>query len=150
MTTRRSAMPNHANTYSKTTQSMSLKEFKTRIKIKAELEDVYAAFTNSFTIELWSGYPATMPSEPGAEFSMLEGDIEGRIIELIPNAKIVQEWYFGEQEQASIATIKLFQSGGNVQVDLLHTNIPQEAYDEISEGWTDFFLGAIKEFLEGE
>ncbi len=128
---------------------MAQKDFKTRIKIKAELEDVYAAFTNPFTIELWSGYPATMPSEPGAEFSMLEGDIEGRVLELEPNTKIVQEWYFGEQEQASIATIKLFPSGGHVQVDLLHTNIPEESYNEITEGWTEYFLGAIKEFLEG-
>ena len=128
---------------------MSLKDFKTRIKIKAELEDVYAAFTNPFTIELWSGYPATMPTETGAEFSMLEGDITGRIIELDSNSKIVQEWYFGEQEQPSIATIKLFLSGSNVQVDLLHTNIPEETYDEICEGWKEYFLGAIKEFLEG-
>lgn len=128
---------------------MLLKDFKTRIKIKAEQEDVYAAFTNPFTIELWSGYPATMPSEPGAEFSMLEGDIAGRILELEPHSKIVQEWYFGEQEQASIVTIKLFPSGSNVQVDLFHTNIPEAAYNEISEGWTEYFLGAIKEFLEG-
>ncbi|MCA1744185.1 MAG: SRPBCC domain-containing protein [Bacteroidales bacterium] len=129
---------------------MSLKDFKTRLKIRAEQEDVYAAFTNPFTIELWSGYPATMPSEPGAEFSMLEGDIEGRILELEPHAKIVQEWYFGEQEEPSIATIKLFPQGGNVQVELFHTNIPEEAYNEITEGWTEYFLGAIKEFLEGE
>lgn len=129
---------------------MSLKDFKTRIKIKAEQEDVYAAFTNPFTIELWSGYPATMPSEPGEEFSMLEGDIEGKILELEPNSKIVQEWYFGDQEPASVVTIKLFPSGGNVQVDLFHTNIPEEAYDEITQGWTDYFLGGIKEFLEGE
>ncbi|WP_262487083.1 SRPBCC domain-containing protein [Geofilum rubicundum] len=81
---------------------MPLKDFKTRIKIKAEQEDVYAAFTNPFTIELWSGYPATMPSEPGAEFSMLEGDIAGRVLELVPPSKIVQEWYFGEQEEAPL------------------------------------------------
>jgi len=129
---------------------MPHKDFKTRIKIKAELEDVYAAFTNPFTIELWSGYPATMPSEPGAEFSMLDGDIQGRIIELDPNSKIVQEWYFGEQKQTSIATIKLFKSKGTIQVDLFHTNIPTEAYKEISQGWINYFLGGIKEFLEGE
>ncbi|GAO31137.1 hypothetical protein JCM15548_13474 [Geofilum rubicundum JCM 15548] len=51
--------------------------------------------------------------------------------------------------RSSIATIKLFPSGGNVQVDLFHTNIPAEAYEEITEGWTEYFLGAIKEFLEG-
>lgn len=129
---------------------MLLKNFTTRIKIKAEPSDVYASFTNPFTIELWSGYPATMPSVAGEEFSMLGGDIQGKILELIPDSKIVQEWYFGDQTEASIATIKIFASGANSQVDLQHTNIPEEAYDDIAEGWVDYFLGGIKEFLEVE
>lgn len=129
---------------------MLLKNFTTRIKIKAEPSDVYASFTNPFTIELWSGYPATMPSVAGEEFSMLSGDIQGKILELIPDSKIVQEWYFGDQTEASIATIKIFASGANSQVDLQHTNIPEEAYDDITEGWVDYFLGGIKEFLEVE
>ncbi|TCO10384.1 SRPBCC domain-containing protein [Natronoflexus pectinivorans] len=129
---------------------MSLKELKTRVKIKAEAEDVYAAFTNSFTIELWSGYPAVMPTETGQEFSMWEGDIQGRLLELVPESKIVQEWYFGDQDEPSIATIKLFPAGSKVQVDVVHTNIPEEAFDDIVEGWTEYMLGAIKEFLEVE
>lgn len=129
---------------------MALKTFTTRIKIKAEPSDVYAAFTNPFTIELWSGYPATMPTLIGEEFSMLDGDIVGRVLELVPDSKIVQEWYFGEQDQPSIVTIKIFASGPNSQVDLLHTNIPEVSYDEMVEGWGNYFLGGVKEFLEIE
>lgn len=124
------------------------KEFKTRIKVKAELEDAFAAFINPFTIELWSGYPAVMSKEPGAEFSIWEGDIVGKIIEVEEEKKIVQEWYFGEQDEESIVTLKFFTQGNKVQIDLLHTNIPEEAYDDIVEGWTDYYLGAIKTFLE--
>lgn len=127
---------------------MTLKDFKTRIKIKAELDDVYAAFTNPFTIELWSGYPAVMPTEPGGEFSFWDGDIEGVVLELVPGAKIVQQWFFGDQPEPSIVTIKLFKDGGKVQVDVSHTNIPQEDFEDIAQGWTEYFLGAIKEFLE--
>ncbi|TAJ06883.1 ATPase [Marinilabiliaceae bacterium JC017] len=127
-----------------------MKDYKTRIKIKAEIEDVYAALTNPFTIELWSGYPAQMEATPGTEFSLWEGDIAGRNIEFELNAKMVQEWYFGEQEEPSIVTIKLFKDGGKTQVDLFHTNIPEEAFDDICEGWNDYYLGAIKTFLEIE
>lgn len=127
---------------------MAVRDFKTRVKIKAESEDVYAALTNPFTIELWSGYPATMPSAVPGEFEMWEGDISGRILELEPDSKIVQEWYFGDQVAASLATIKIFPQGGKVQVDLTHTNIPEEAFDDIAEGWEKFILGAIQEFLE--
>lgn len=129
---------------------MELKEFKTRIKIKATPADVYAALTNPFTIELWSGYHAEMPGEPGSDFSMWDGDISGCILELVPDQKVVQEWYFGDQEQQSVATIKIFADRSNTQVDLLHTNIPAEAYEEICEGWTNYYLGAIKDFLEIE
>ncbi len=127
-----------------------MKDFKTRVKIKAEMEDVFAAFTNPFTIELWSGYPAVMSLEPGAEFSLWEGDICGCILEAEENVKVVQEWFFGEQEEASIVTIKFFKDGGKIQVDVNHTNIPDEAYEDICEGWEEYFLGAIKTFLEIE
>lgn len=127
------------------------KDFKTRLRIKAEASDVYAALTNPFTIELWSGYPAVMGDVPGTEFSLWEGDIEGRVIESEPDAKLVQEWYFGDRDEKSIATIKIFPDGvGRVQVELVHTNIPDEAFDEITEGWKNYYLGAIKEFLEIE
>lgn len=128
---------------------METKDFKARIKIKALPEDVYACFTNTFTIELWSGYPAEGTNEVGREFSMLEGDIVGKVLELTPNSKIVQKWYFGDQEKESIVTIKIFPNGNNnSQVDVEHTNIPDEAYDDITEGWNDYFLGGIKDFLE--
>lgn len=127
------------------------KDFKTRIKVKAEMEDAFAAFINPFTIELWSGYPAVMSKEPGSEFSLWEGDIVGRVLEVEDQQKIVQEWYFGEQTEPSVVTLKFFpQSGSKVQIDLVHTNIPEEAYDDIVEGWNDYYLGAIKAFLEVE
>ena len=128
-----------------------MKEFNYRIKIRAEVADVYAALTNAFTIELWSGYKAEMQEKPGTEFSLWDGDISGKNIEFEKDSKVVQEWYFGEQAEPSIVTIKLFTQGANkTQIDLNHTNIPDEAYDDIVEGWKEYYLGAIKEFLEVE
>ncbi|SMO85723.1 Activator of Hsp90 ATPase homolog 1-like protein [Saccharicrinis carchari] len=127
---------------------MSVKDFKTRMKIKAEAQDIYAALTNPFTIELWSGYKAEMSTAPGSEFSLWDGDIAGKNLEFEENKKVVQQWYFGEQEEASIVTIKIFEETNRCQVELLHTNIPEADYNEISEGWTNYYLGAIKEFFE--
>ncbi len=127
---------------------MSYKDFKTKIKIKAEAEDIYAALTNPFTIELWSGYPAVMTAEPGTEFSMWDGDIVGKNLEFDPNKKVVQQWYFGDHDEESIATIKIFAQKKDCVVELNHTNIPESDYDDICEGWTEYYLGAIKEFFE--
>lgn len=127
---------------------MELKNLTTHYKIKAEVEDVYAAITNPFTIELWTGCKAKMSTEPGSEFEIFEGDIVGKNIEFIHNEKVVQEWYFGDQPAASIVTITIRKDKGNVNIKLEHTNIPAEDYDDIAEGWDEAYWGAIKELLE--
>ncbi len=127
---------------------MNYKDYKTRIKIKAEPEDIYAALTNPFTIELWSGYKAEMSTEPGSEFSLWEGDIVGKNLEFEENKKMVQQWYFGDQPEPSVVTIKIFEMKNLSQVELVHTNIPEDDYKDICEGWDEYYLGAIKEFFE--
>ncbi len=124
-----------------------MKTFKKVFKINAEPSDIYAALTNPFTIELWSGYPAQMSQEPGTEFSMWEGDITGKIIELVPDKKVVQEWYFGEQSEDSIVTITIAPGKGYSLVTVEHTNIPDEDFNSIAEGWREYYMGAIAGFF---
>lgn len=120
-----------------------MKTFSKSFRINAETDDVYSALTNPVTIELWSGYPAVMSEEPGSEFSLWEGDITGRNIEFIPGRKVVQEWYFGEQSEKSIVTITIRAEGGNSVVNVEHTNIPDEDFADIAEGWREYYIGAI-------
>ena len=127
-----------------------MKDFKQYFIIPATPEEVYMSLTNPFTIELWSGYPAKMNDKPNTEFSLWEGDITGKNIEFELNKKIVQEWYFGDQTQQSLVTIKLFENKKGTQIELIHTNIPDEDYDNIIEGWKEFYFGAIKTFFEEE
>lgn len=125
------------------------KELKLRVKIKALPEDVYAALTNPFAIELWTGYPAIMDTTPGSQFELFEGDIAGHNISFVENSLIEQEWYFGDTDAPSLVTIKIFPNGATgSQVDVVHTNIPDDAFEEMKEGWQDFYLDGLKEFLE--
>ena len=123
-----------------------MKDFKKYYIIPAQSEDIYLALTNSATIQLWTGEPAVMSTEPNTEFSLWDGSIEGMNIAFEPNKKIQQEWYFGEQENASIVTIKLHQHKQGCSVELVHTNIPNEAYDDIVSGWNENYFGALEEF----
>jgi len=124
-----------------------MKIFKKTFRINAEPSDVYAAMTNPVTIELWSGYPAVMNTEPGSEFSLWDGDITGRNIELIPGSKIVQEWYFGDQAEKSVVTITIIADKGDSKVTVEHNNIPDEDFNEIAEGWREYYIGAINNFF---
>lgn len=125
-----------------------MKNLRKTIHIKASMEEVFNALTNPLTIELWSGYPAEMESKPGTAFSMYDGDITGTLVSIDPPSMIEQQWDFGEQPEPSIVMIKLFADGKKTRIELEHNNIPDEAFDNISTGWKDYFLGALKFYLE--
>ena len=78
---------------------------------------------------------------------MWEGAIVGRNIDFEPNKKIVQQWYFDGQPEESIVTIKLHPDKHGTSVELRHTNIPDEDYDEITEGWNDTYFGNLEDFF---
>ena len=124
-----------------------MKTFKKTFKINAEPSDVYSALTNPYTIELWSGYPAQMSTEPGTEFSLWEGDITGKNVGFIQDKKVVQEWYFGDQVEKSVVTITINSDRENSLVNIEHTNIPDEEFNEIAEGCREYYIGAIINFF---
>jgi activator of HSP90 ATPase len=124
-----------------------MKTFKKTFRINTEPADIYSAITNPYTIELWSGYSAVMSTEPGSEFSLWEGDITGINLEFVQDKKIVQEWYFGDQTDKSIVTITITPDRENSIVTVEHTNIPDDEFDGIAEGWREYYIGAIISFF---
>ncbi len=123
-----------------------MKDFKKYYIIPASPEEIYIALTNPATIQLWSGEPAEMSTEPGSEFSLWEESIVGKNLEFETGKKIVQQWYFGDQPEASIVTIKLHSHKNGTSVELLHTNIPDEDYENMVEGWNHNYFGMLEEF----
>ncbi|MEO8769834.1 MAG: SRPBCC family protein [Ferruginibacter sp.] len=123
-----------------------MKDYKKYYLLDAPPEDVYAALTNAATIQLWSGEPAVMEPVAGTEFSLWEDSISGKNLEFVPGKKIVQEWYFGQQELPSIVTIILHENKGGSSVELRHTNIPDEDFENIVEGWNDNYFGSLIDF----
>lgn len=125
-----------------------MKDFKKYYIIPAAPEEVYLALTHPATLHLWTGEFAEMSAEPGTEFSLWEGSITGKNLEFEPGKKIVQEWYFGDQEVPSIVTIKLHPDKKGTSVELRHTNIPDEDYGDIAEGWDNTYFGSLRDFYE--
>lgn len=123
-----------------------MKDFKKYYHIPASPEEIYLALTTPATIQLWTGEPAEMVAEAGTEFSLWDGSIVGRNIELEPGKKIVQQWYFDTQEDDSIVTIKLHPDSQGTSVELKHTNIPDADYDDITDGWNNVYFASLIEF----
>lgn len=125
-----------------------MKDFKKYYIIEAPPDQVYLALTNEATFQLWSGDKADIQAFPGGEFSLWDGSIAGKFLDLEPSVKIVQQWYFGDQNEESIVTIKLHPHDRGTSVELRHTNIPEDDYNDIVEGWNDVYFTSLQEFYE--
>jgi activator of HSP90 ATPase len=127
-----------------------MKDFKKYFLVSAPPDQVYLALTNEATFHLWSGDKAEIQAHPGGEFSLWDGSIVGKMLELEPGKKIVQQWYFGDQPEDSIVTIKLHPHDKGTSVELKHTNIPDDDFNDITEGWIHEYFGSLEEFYEDD
>lgn len=124
-----------------------MKNFKKYYIIPATPEEIYNALTIPLSLQIWTGEPAEMSTEPGSEFSLWDGSIVGKNLEFVTNKKIVQQWYFDGQPEESIVTIKLHEDKKGTSVELVHTNIPDEEYEGFIEGWDNSYFGPLTDFF---
>lgn len=127
-----------------------MKDFKKYYIVPTEPEDIYKALTTEITIRLWTGDTVEIDPQVGGEFSMWDGAITGKFISLEPYSKIVQQWYFGEQEEPSMVTIKLHPVKKGTSFEVNHTNIPEEDYDDIIGGWDETYMASLIDFYTEE
>lgn len=127
-----------------------MKTFKQYTLLPASPEEVYLALTKDLSIKLWTGAEVEFTDEPGTEFSLWEGDIVGKNLELDFGKKIVQQWYFGEENEPSIVTIKLHPDKKGTSMEFVQTNIPEEDYDDFTAGLKEQYFAGLEDFFEEE
>ena len=127
-----------------------MKTYKKYYIITESPEIIYQALTNEKTIMLWTGFDAEMKEEPNTEFSLWDGNISGMNLEFVKGKKIVQEWFFGDQKEKSIVTIKLHEHKKGTSAELHHTNIPSADFDDMCAGWDHAYFGELIDFYTGE
>ncbi|KKQ42126.1 MAG: Activator of Hsp90 ATPase 1 family protein [Microgenomates group bacterium GW2011_GWC1_37_8] len=127
-------------------------EMKTIIKeyhIWASQDKVWDALVNPKTIEKWGAGPAKMSSKKSEKFSLWGGSIYGTNLEVIPQKRLVQEWYSDDDpDTATKAVFILTHKDGCTTLFLKHSGLTSKNYDSVDKGWDDFYLGEIKDLLE--
>ena len=125
-----------------------MKIYKKYTYLPAPPEEVYWALTKAQSIQLWTGAEVEFTEEANTEFSFWEGDITGKNIEFDYGKKIVQQWYFGEDNEPSIVTIKLHEDKKGTSLEFVQTNIPDEDFKDFTEGIEEYYLGGLIDFFE--
>lgn len=118
-----------------------MKTIRKYYKLNASPEDVYNALTNQVMIEIWTGEKAFFETTENSTFSMWDDSIVGKNIRFEPNKLIEQLWFFDTQE--SKVTIKIHPDKKGSSIEIRQENIPDEAYDNIVDGWDEDYFGAL-------
>ena len=129
---------------------MKTKTIKQSVRFKSSPHEVYEALMNSRKHSQFTGGKAVIGKKKGTKFTAYDGYIEGVILDLIPDQKIVQSWRGSDWPEGhySEATFSLKQVNDGTLLEFTQTGVPDQFYEDISQGWHDFYWTPMKELLE--
>ncbi len=98
----------------------------------------------------FTGAPAEISREVGGKFSIMGGGLSGTNLELVPDQKIVQSWRFGDWSEGHFSTVTfaLEAIDGGTRLNLTHADVPDDAFEGVSQGWHDYYWSKIPAVLE--
>lgn len=125
-----------------------MKTIRQTYTIHAPVENVWQALVEPKIIAKWGGGPAKMSAAEGAAFSLWGGDIHGKNLKVVSKKLLKQEWISKDNDMPGTVTFTLKESKGVTTVTLVHEGISDESYNDLSDGWKNYYMGPIKELLE--
>jgi activator of HSP90 ATPase len=115
---------------------------------KATPKRMYEALLDAKQFREFSGMAAKIDRQPGGAFSLFEGNITGRNIELIADRRIVQAWRSGWSEGVfSIVRFQLDAQGAGTHLIFAHTGFPPDQAEHLVEGWQDHYWGPLRKYF---
>ncbi|MFC1941838.1 SRPBCC domain-containing protein [Chloroflexota bacterium] len=129
---------------------MKTRVIRQSVTFKASQHEVYEALMDSKKHAEFTGAMVKMSRKVGSKFSIYDGDIQGVNLELVPDHRIVQSWRYSDWPEGhySRATFSLKEVPGGSRLAFTQTGVPEEFYDDINQGWRDYYWGPMKEMLE--
>ncbi len=123
-------------------------------KFDASVERVYKTIADSAEHSAFTGAPAKLSNEPGDAFTTHGGAIEGRILEIVPNERIVQAWRVATWPQGvySIVCYTFTGDSNSAEITLNHSGLPEEELGHIAQGWHNMYWEPMTKYfaLSGE
>jgi activator of HSP90 ATPase len=128
-----------------------MKTIKQTILFNTSAQDLYDMLINGRKLTKITGGKATNTEKIGGKFTAWDDYISGTNIELIPGKKIVQKWTCqdfppGHLTDVSIDLIKKREK--QTELVFIQENVPEDLYEDISEGWNQFYWEPIKDYIE--
>lgn len=122
-----------------------MKNFTLTTHFPVSAMTVYKAWLNSEEHAAMTGGAATFEPTNGSEFTAWDGYIWGKLTNLVEGKEITQTWKtrdFAEGDEDSIVSVRLKDTDDGCELELIHSNIPDESADYYN-GWQESYFGPM-------
>jgi activator of HSP90 ATPase len=128
---------------------METKTIKQSVTFKVGAHAVYELLMDSKKHSILAGDEARISRKVGGKFN-IGGYIEGVNLELVPDEKIVQSWRYEDWPKGhySKATFSMKEREGKTRMTFMQSGVPEEFYEDIKQGWIDYYWTPMKEILQ--
>lgn len=126
--------------------------FQLEFEFRASPSKVYSSWLNSKKHQAMTGGEADIKNEVGYDFQAWDGYIQGTLMELKENQRIVQSWRtteFDEDDESSQLEIDLEEKQGSCILKLNHFNIPTGQGESYKKGWLEHYFEPMEFYFEG-
>jgi activator of HSP90 ATPase len=119
---------------------------------KTSPHEVYEALMDAKKHMSFTEGKAKISREVGEKFSISDGEIQGKNLELAPDRKIVQAWRYSDWPEGhfSTATFELEKTEKGTRLTFTQTDVPDDKYEDIKQGWKDYYWQPMKEMLDNK
>jgi len=129
---------------------MKTKSLRQTISFKATPHDIYEALMDSKKHTEFTEAKAVISRKLGGKFTAFDDWASGTNVEMVQDKKIVQTWRGADwpEDHFSTITFALKQKGNETILDFTQTEIPEELYDDVKQGWIDWYWNKLKAYIE--
>jgi activator of HSP90 ATPase len=127
------------------------------ISFKAAPQQVYSTLLDSkefsactkSSFDMFTVSSAKIDAKEGGTFSLFDGHIVGRILELVPNERIVEAWRVVDWAPGaySIARFDLLPDGSGTKLIFDHIGFPDGLKEHLTTGWQQHYWDALKKYF---
>lgn len=121
------------------------------IDFVASPQQIYEALLDDKQFSAFSARTAKIDRDVGGAFSLFNGHIIGRNLELVPNQRIVQAWRVLTWPEGaySIVRFEFATKGSGTHLIFDHSGFPNGLHDHLAEGWESNYWTLLKKYFNG-
>lgn len=120
------------------------------VTFPATPDKLYDMYMNQKLHAALTGHPVTIRRIAGTKFRAFGGMVLGKTLHVVPKRLIIQSWRGKDWKREDIDStliVRFLPDKEGGKVELTHVNVPEYDYNDVNEGWKEYYWKPWREYL---